>query len=230
MSRPDETIDPAEAGCQLLLFGPPRFDPARLAAELDAALAVGGIAAFVLHPGVLDQGDPLILAGGLRAICADRRVAFLLRDRVATALEVGADGVHLGGVADVAASRAALGGSRILGVSCGHSRDAAMVAGEGGADYVAFGDLDRAPGPGVYDLLEWWRELFVLPCLAEVSATAADCPALAQAGADFIAAGGSLWDRPDGLATAIRGMTEALAAARHGDARRIGFAPQGGLR
>jgi thiamine-phosphate pyrophosphorylase len=230
VSRPDETIDPAEAGCQLLLFGPPRLDPARLGEELDAALAVGGIAGFVLHPGVLDQGDPLQLAGSVRAICADHRVAFLLRDRVATALEVGADGVHLLGVADVAATRAALGGSRILGVSCGRSRDAAMVAGEAGADYVAFGDLDRAPGPEVYDLLEWWRELFVLPCLAEVSATVADGPGLARAGADFIAAGGSVWASPGAVAGAVRAMSEALEAARRDDARRIGFAPQGGLR
>jgi thiamine-phosphate pyrophosphorylase len=230
VSRPDETIDPAEAGCQLLLFGPPRFDPARLAEELDAALAVGGIAGFVLHPGVLDQGDPLILTGGLRAVCADHRVAFLLRDRVGTALEVGADGVHLGGVADVAATRAALGGSRILGVSCGPSRDAAMVAGEAGADYVAFGDLDRPPGPALYDLLEWWRELFVLPCLAEVAATPEECARLARAGADFIAAGASAWAGAAGVATAVRGMTEALEAARRGGARRIGFAPERGLR
>jgi thiamine-phosphate pyrophosphorylase len=215
MSRPEETIDAAEAGCQLLLIGPARLDPASFAARLDAALAVGAIAGFVLHPGVLEgaQGGALRLAGRLRAICANHGVAFLLRDHVASALEVGADGVHLGVAADVAASRAALGAERILGVSCGHSRDAAMVAGEAGADYVGFGDLDRPAGQKVYDLLEWWSELFVLPCLAEVADTEHDCARLARAGADFIAVGGTCWSDPDGAAAAVSRLKEALDAA-----------------
>jgi thiamine-phosphate pyrophosphorylase len=215
MSRPEETIDAAEAGCQLLLIGPARLDPASFAAQLDAALAVGAIAGFVLHPCVLEgaQGGALRLAGRLRAICANHGVAFLLRDHVASALEVGADGVHLGVAADVAASRAALGAERILGVSCGHSRDAAMVAGEAGADYVGFGALDRPAGQKVYDLLEWWSELFVLPCLAEAATTEHDCARLARAGADFIAVGGTCWSDPDGAAAAVSRLKEALDAA-----------------
>jgi thiamine-phosphate pyrophosphorylase len=215
MSRPEETIDAAEAGCQLLLIGPARLDPASFAARLDAALAVGAIAGFVLHPCVLEgaQGGALRLAGRLRAICANHGVAFLLRDHVASALEVGADGVHLGVAADVAASRAALGAERILGVSCGHSRDAAMVAGEAGADYVGFGALDRPAGQKMYDLLEWWSELFVLPCLAEAATTEHDCARLARAGADFIAVGGTCWSDPDGAAAAVSRLKEALDAA-----------------
>jgi thiamine-phosphate pyrophosphorylase len=211
VSRPDEIIDVAEAGRQLLLFGPPRSDPARLAEDLDAALAVGGIAGFVLR---LDAPEPKILAAPVRAVCARHGVAFLVRDHVATALEVGADGVHLaGGEAEIAASRAALESERILGVSCGRSRHAAMVAGESGANYVGFGDLDQPPGPGVYDLLEWWSELFVLPCLAEVATTQGDCARLARAGADFVAAGGAIWTDRDGVAAAVRRLREALDAA-----------------
>ncbi|MGH6898098.1 MAG: thiamine phosphate synthase [Geminicoccaceae bacterium] len=215
MSRAEETIDAAEAGCQLLLIGPARLDPALFAAQLDAALATGGIAGFVLRPDALEdaQASGLRLAGRLRATCTDHGVAFLLRDHVASALEVGADGVHLGiGAAAVAASRAALGPERILGVSCGHSRDAAMVAGEAGADYVAFGDLDHPAGQEVYDLLEWWSEVCVLPCLAEVATTKDDCARLARAGADFVAAGGSVWTDPDGAAAVVRRFREALEA------------------
>jgi thiamine-phosphate pyrophosphorylase len=214
VSRPDETIDPAEAGCQLLLFGPSRLDPARFAEQLDAALAIRGIAGFVLNLGALEPGAPPALAGRLRAICADHGVAFLLRDQIEATLEIGADGVHLGGGAvDVAASRAALGSERILGVSCGHSRDAAMIAGEAGADYVAFGDPDQPPGQMVHHLLEWWSELFVLPCLAEVAATPEECARLARTGADFVAAGVPIWAHPDGAAAAVRRLREALEAA-----------------
>jgi thiamine-phosphate pyrophosphorylase len=216
MSRPDEVIDAAEAGCQLLLIGPAGLDPALFERELGAALAIGGIAGFLLHLEAVApaRNEALLRAGRLRAICADRGVAFLLQDDVAAALEVGADGVHLGsGAADVAASRVALGVERILGVSCGRSRDAAMAAGEAGADYVAFGDLDRPAGPEVYDLLGWWSELFVLPCLAEVAITADDCARLARAGADFVAAGGAVWRDLEGAAAAVRRIREALAEA-----------------
>lgn len=212
MSRPDESIDPAEVGCQLLLFGPPRVE-LPFVEQLDTALAEGGIAGFVLGLPALAAGDRAVLAGSVRAVCAGRGVAFLLQDDPATVVEFGADGVHIaGGGAKVAACRATLGGERILGVSCGHSRDAAMVAGDAGADYVAFGDLDQPPGPELYDLLAWWHELFVLPCLAEAATAMEDCARLARAGADFVAAGGAVWRHPEGAAAAIRQLRKALQA------------------
>ena len=213
MSRPDESIDPAEVGCQLLLFGPPRVEP--FVEQLDAALAEGGIAGFVLPVrAITPTADSALVARSMRAICAERGVAFLLQAEPVTALEIGADGVHIaGGGTEVAACRATLGGERILGVSCGHSRDAAMVAGDAGADYVAFGDLDQPPGPELYDLLTWWHELFVLPCLAEAAITIEDGARLARAGADFVAAGEAVWRHPEGAAAAIRRLREALQAA-----------------
>ena len=215
MSRTDQAIDPAEAGCQLLLIGPPSYDPARLAEQLAAALVVGGIAGFVLPVDLAAQEQSSFIAqlAPVRALCAERGIAFLVRDHVGLALEIGADGVHLGDAAEVQASRAALGSERILGVSCGRSRDAAMVAGEAGADYVGFGDLGRRPGRDLYDLLEWWSELFVLPCLAEAATTVEDCAALARAGADFVAAGESVWTDPAGAAAAVRRLREALRSA-----------------
>jgi thiamine-phosphate pyrophosphorylase len=215
VTRPDQTVDPAEAGTQLLLVAPPRAAAAGFADELDAALAEGGIAAVVVALGALDPepAKAAALARPLRAICAGRGVAFVIRDDLAAALALGADGLHLDAVAEVAACRAALGGERILGVSCGLSRDAAMTAGEAGADYVAFGDPDQPPGPELYDLLEWWSGLFVLPCLAEVVATPEDYARLTRAGADFIAAGATVWEDPDGPAAALRGLKTAIATA-----------------
>jgi thiamine-phosphate pyrophosphorylase len=150
----------------------------------------------------------------LRTLCANHTTAFIVRDHLGLALEMGADGVHLGtGAGDVEATRAALGKERILGVSCGVSRDAAMVAGEAGADYVAFGDLGQRPGPEVYELLRWWSDLFVLPSLAEVATTVDDGTRLAQAGADLVAAGAGVWTHPEGAAAAVRRLRAALQAA-----------------
>jgi thiamine-phosphate pyrophosphorylase len=214
VSHSDQAIDPAAAGCQLLLLGPPHYEPGRLAEQLDAVLAVGGIAGFVLAIGSPDQPDSLAARlAPLRAVCARRGTAFLVRDDVGLALEIEADGVHLGNAAAVPASRAKLGTERILGVSCGRSRDAAMVAGDAGADYVGFGDRGRRPDPELYELLRWWSELFVLPCLAEAAATAEDGVALARAGADFATAGEDVWSDPAGAAVAVRVLREALASA-----------------
>ena len=216
MSRADEAVDPARAGCQLLLIGPPCYDPARLAEQLAAALAVGGVAGFVL-PVDLTGRHPSSLSAQLapvRAVCAERGTACLVRDDVRLALAIGADGVHLGGgAADVPACRAALGSERIVGVSCACSRDAAMTAGEAGADYVGFGDLGQRPGHEVYELLRWWSELFVLPCLAEAAVTAEDCAALARAGADFLAVGGTMWTDSARPAAMVRRLRDELASA-----------------
>jgi thiamine-phosphate pyrophosphorylase len=216
VSHANETVDPADTGCQLLLIGPPTYDPARLAEQLDAVLVGGGIAGFVLpvdRPG--GRTSSLVASvASVRAVCAERRIACLVRDHVGIALEIGADGVHLGGgAADVPASRAALGRERILGVSCGRSRDAAMVAAEAGADYVGFGDLWHRPALELYELLGWWSELFVLPCLAEAAIAAGDCAALARSGADFIGAGEGVWTDPAGAAAAVDRLRDALASA-----------------
>ena len=212
MSRADEALDPATAGCQLLLIGPPAYNPARLAEQLDAALAVGGIAGFVLpiDPTGQDHGRLAEHIAPLGAVCAARSTAFLVQGHVRLALEIGADGVHLEGAGTAQAVRAALGSERILGVSCGRSRDAAMIAGEAGADYVGFGDLGQRPGHDLYELLEWWSGVFVLPCLAEAAITIADCAALVRAGADFVAAGASVWADPADAAAAVRRMRDAL--------------------
>ena len=121
MSHADETVDPARTGCQLLPIGPPSYDPARLAEQLAAALAVGGIAGFVLpvDPAGRDTSSLSAQLAPVRAVCAARGTAFLVRDHVGLALEIGADGVHLGGGAAEVPAPCGAGRERILGVSCG---------------------------------------------------------------------------------------------------------------
>jgi thiamine-phosphate pyrophosphorylase len=215
VSRAPEALDPAAAGCQLLLISPPALDPAAFAPELDAALAAGGSAAFLLRLANSEREEIVRAAAQLQPVCGARGVAFLLQDDVDLALELGADGVHLGAAGPVAAARAALGAERILGASCGRSREAAVVAGEAGADYIAFGapgrPPDAPPDAAVVELVEWWSELFVLPCLIDGDTALADCPALARAGADFIGVSGSVWQHPAGAAAAVADLRRAIA-------------------
>jgi thiamine-phosphate pyrophosphorylase len=215
VSPPDDRTAPKaagearDAGCQLYLIGPPAQGPERAAAALEAALSEGGIAAFLLRAPLLQApAGGHQLATALQAVCAGR-AAFLLQDDLDLALALGADGVHLDDPAKVREARARLGPDRILGASCGHSRHAAMLAGEDGADYIAFGEAGRPPQPPLLELIAWWNELFVLPCLA-LGAFDRDSLSLV-ARADFIGVGDEVWRHPDGAAAGVRGMRDTIA-------------------
>jgi len=203
---------PPEPACRLLLISPPCLDPASFAPRLEAALAAGGSAAFLLRLAGAERSAVRPAAAQLRPLCAAHGVAFLLQDDVDLALELGADGVHLGATETVAAARAALGPERILGASCGSSRHAAMVAGDAGADYIAFGDPERPPTVELGELIAWWSELFVLPCLVESAASLTDCRTLARAGADFIGVAAIVWQDPRGPAAGVADLRRAIAA------------------
>ncbi|HEX5796588.1 MAG TPA: thiamine phosphate synthase, partial [Geminicoccaceae bacterium] len=193
------------------LISPPELDPAGFEAQLAAALAAGGSAGFLLR--LTDPGGAARRAAALRLrpVCSARSVAFLLQDEVDLALEVGVDGVHLGAPEAVRAARAALGPERILGVACGGSRHAAMVAGDAGADYIAFGDPEVPPACEVHELVAWWSELFVLPCLAEGGASLGECSALARAGADFVGVSALVWQDARGPAASVAELRRAIA-------------------
>jgi thiamine-phosphate pyrophosphorylase len=209
VSPPDERAAPEALGdtpraeCGLYLIAPAEID-AGFAAGLEAALAAGDAVAFRLRPAPAAHAA----AQALRQICAGR-VAFLLQDDVDLALALGADGVHLGDPTQVRAARARLGSERIIGASCGHSRHAAMLAGEDGADYIAFGEIGRPPQMPLLELIAWWSELFVLPCLAEGAFDRGDVGRLARA-ADFIGVSDAVWRDPEGAAAGMRRIRQAM--------------------
>ncbi|NBS44129.1 MAG: thiamine phosphate synthase [Acetobacteraceae bacterium] len=154
----------------------------------------------------------------LMPIARDRNVAFLLNDNAALAAKLGCDGAHLGqGDGNHAAARRLLEG-QILGITCHASRHLAMEAGELGADYVAFGaffptdskqTIHRA-GP---EILAWWNEMFEIPSVAIGGITSDNCAPLVQAGADFLAVIGAVWNHPEGPAAGVQAMNAAIAAA-----------------
>jgi thiamine-phosphate pyrophosphorylase len=205
------TGEPAGAGCELYLIGPPEADAERFAPELEAALAAGGAVAFRLRLAHSPQEAAHPAARALRQVCAGR-VAFLVQDDLDLALSLGADGVHLRDPDRVREVRARLGPDRLLGASCGHSRHAAMLAGDDGADYIAFGEVGRRPQPALLELLTWWNELFVLPCLVEGAFDRGGLGPLARV-ADFIGVSDEVWRHPDGAAAGVRAVREAIAGA-----------------
>lgn len=188
--------------------------PQRLARALDAG--PGHVTAFQFRVKGLDQHAAAALAEPLRAICAEREVAFIVNDDIALAKRLKADGVHLGQKdGTVAEAREALGMQAQIGVTCHASRHLAMEAGEAGADYVAFGaffasttkdkgDAER-PEP---EIIEWWTQIFELPCVAIGGITPDNCAPLVAAGADFLAVSGAVWNGDE--AKAVTSFVEVL--------------------
>ena len=118
----------------------------------------------------------------------------------ALAPTVGADGVHLDDVNSVVAARRELGADAIVGVGCGASRDAAVVAAEAGADYVAFGPAFERGGasPAVLEVIAWWRQMTVVPCVAHGGLRLDNVAPFVAAGADFLAGGSAVWSEEGG--------------------------------
>lgn len=172
--------------------------PQRLERALDAG--PGFVTAFQFRVKGLDQHEAAALAEPLQAICAARDVAFIVNDDIALAKRLKADGVHLGqGDGDPREAREELGRDAQIGVTCHASRHLALEAGEAGADYVAFGAFfpsttKETEHRAELGLLEWWSEMVELPSVAIGGITPENCKPLVEAGADFIAVSGAVWN------------------------------------
>jgi thiamine-phosphate pyrophosphorylase len=206
--------------CRLYLITPPALpDPAAFAEALARALDGGDVAALQIR--LKDTPDEAVLraAEPILTLAQKRGVAVLMNDRMDLAKRAGCDGVHLGQLdGDPAAARKLLGPEATIGVTCHASRDLAMRAGEAGADYVAFGAFFPTATKDVLhkaepELLEWWSDLFEIPCVAIGGITAANCAPLVRAGADFLAVVGAVWSHPEGPAAGVAAMNRAIAAA-----------------
>ncbi len=203
--------------CQLYLISPLDVAgafPDRLARAIDAQRPEMPVAAFQFRVKGLDEHDAARLAEPLQKICAAREVAFIVNDSIALAKRLGADGVHLGqGDGDLREAREVLGRDAQIGVTCHNSRHLAMEGGEAGADYVAFGaffptttkEVEHRAEP---EILNWWQTLFELPCVAIGGITPQNCQPLVEAGADFLAVSGAIWNGDE--VAAVKAFAERL--------------------
>ena len=202
--------------CQLYLISPLDVG-GRFPALLEAALSAGPVAAFQFRVKNVDQHEAASLAEPLQAICAAHDVAFIVNDSISLAKRLGADGVHLGqSDGDVAEARAQLGKDVQIGVTCHNSRHLAMESAEAGADYVAFGAFYPTTTKVVehvaeLDTVEKWARVMEIPCVAIGGITPDNAKPLIDAGADFIAVSGAVWQHPQGPAEAVQAFNALLA-------------------
>lgn len=212
------------ARTRLYLITPPQLDPQEFAPLLDAALAAGDVASLQLRLKAADNMPPnekLIAAAieTLMPIAHKHDVAFILNDDPDLAAKYDCDGVHVG-QDDMTAhdARKIIGDDKILGVTCHDSKHLAMLAGEAGADYVAFGafydtQTKQAMTQASPDILTFWQQFVELPCVAIGGITPDNAAPLIEAGADFIAASASVWHHAEGAAAAIAAFNHIFDAA-----------------
>lgn len=202
--------------CQLYLISPLNVD-GDFPSQLEAALSAGPVAAFQFRVKDIDQHEAARLAVPLQEICARHDVAFIVNDSISLAKRIKADGVHLGQEdGDPAEAREELGRDAQIGVTCHNSRHLAMEAAEDGADYVAFGayfptTTKKVKHQADLETLEMWSQFTEVPCVAIGGITPDNAKAVIDAGADFIAVSGAVWNHPEGPAAAVKAFSTLLA-------------------
>ena len=210
--------DDTRATTRLYLITPPALDPDRFARDLEDALAGGDVACLQLRLKDVDDATVRRAARVLQPIAQAKGVAFIMNDRPDLAAELDCDGVHVGEEdAPYGEARRLLGPDRIVGVTCGASRDRAIAAADAGADYVAFGaffpSMTKAGAKfrATPEVLRNWSETTVVPCCAIGGISQDNSAPLIEAGADFLAVIGAIWSYPAGPRAAVRDFNALFA-------------------
>lgn len=224
MSTNDDA--PPRPRANLYLITPPKLDDENAFIDtLKAVLETGCVTALQLRfkaedGKTIDAPATRRIANSIIPAAQATDTAVFINDDVELAVELGADGVHLGrGDMPIKQARALLEAHMIIGATCHDSRHHAMQAGEDGADYVAFGAFfptktKIAPTLVAPDILEWWQHLFELPCVAIGGITLENAGPIIQAGADFIAVSAGVWQHEAGPVAAVKAF-DALLSAEH---------------
>ena len=195
--------------CRLYLITPPKLEPRAFVEPLKRALGAGDVASLQLRLKDVSDDEIEQAVNALMPIAQAADVAFILNDRPDLAKKFGCDGVHVGQEdASYVEARAAMGPG-IVGVTCHDSRHLAIEAAEAGADYVAFGaffptSTKEAKTHADLDLLTWWAEVMVVPCVAIGGITVENAAPLVAAGADFLAVSSGIWGHPAGPDAAVK--------------------------
>jgi len=183
----------------------------------DTDALVAAVAALLPSRPALVQYRNKLASGALKreqalrllAVCRAAGVPLVINDDLVLALDIGADGAHLGrDDGDPALARQQLGAGRILGVSCYNEWPRAVAGAAAGVDYLAFGAMYPSPtkpaaARAPLDLLTRAKCEFGLPVAAIGGITLENAPPLINAGADLLAVISDVFSAPDPAARAV---------------------------
>ncbi len=203
--------------CRLYLCTPDRPD----LLDFVRACLRGGVDVVQLRDKVLDAKPLLQRAHQLKELCHQHGVPFILNDRPDLALEVGADGVHVGqDDAPVSLARTILGPDAIIGLST-HGPDDLNGAIDQDVTYISAGPVEATPtkpgraGTGLWYLTQATTESKV-PVFVTGGVTPEHIPTLAAAGARHFVVVRYLTEAADPEA-AGRALSQAIRLQDAGD-------------
>lgn len=204
--------------CKLYILTPSRIEAATFASDLERTIAAEPKIVGAVQLRLKDVSDDEFkrAADALTPVCHRFGIPLIVNDRPDIAATTGADGVHIGQQdTGYDEARQLLGDDAIIGVTCHASRDLAIEAGDRGADYVAFGAFfpsvsKEAKHHATSEILEFWSQMTVVPCVAIGGITAENCGQLIDAGANYLAVIGSIWNHPDGPEAGVRAFANVL--------------------
>lgn len=165
-------------------------------AEVLTEAIEGGITLFQFREkgeGALTGNAKYKLAKELQQICQQHQIPFIVNDDLELALQLDADGVHIGQEDEpVHIVREKIGAEKILGVSV-HTMEEAVAAKQEGADYYGIGPVfptatkkDAKPSQGT-KLIEKLRiEGFTIPIVGIGGITSDNAACVIEAGADGV--------------------------------------------
>lgn len=188
----------------LYAITPDSTDRDALLIKVEAAL-LGGvrIVQYRNKRSTLNLRQHLETASALAKLCRQYQAIFIVNDDANLALNIGADGVHLGkDDGDIASARKLLGKKAIIGVSCYDNLSRALQAQEQGANYVAFGAMfsssTKPDAPrATLELLREGKAQLNIPIVAIGGITLHNAADVVDAGADALAVINALFDAPD---------------------------------
>lgn len=186
----------------LYAITPDEHNTAELLRKVNLAL-LGGARVLQYRNKTADARMRLEQAGALRELTRESSVTLIINDDPSLALQVDADGVHLGGNdSSVVEARAVLGPGKIIGVSCYNRAALAHEAVALGADYVAFGSFfpSRVKPEAVVatpHLLRLAHAELGVPLVAIGGINLQNAGQLLEAGAHALAVISAVFDAPD---------------------------------
>lgn len=186
--------------------------------QVEEVLAAG--ATFLqLREKTLDSAAFLAEARELKDLAARYRVPFVVNDSVEIAMEIGADGVHVG-QSDIKGRdlRALLGPDKILGVSA-NTVETAVRAEQNGADYIGvgavFGTTTKKDAQNItVDQLLEIRRAVSIPIVAIGGINESNIEQLAGSGIDGVAVISAIFASPDPVRATrtLRALSDQLFA------------------
>lgn len=209
----------------IYLISPPSIEITSFKQELEPILELGIISIFQLRLKGIRRSEIEKITKELLSICNSYKCKLILNDFIDIALEVGADGVHLGldGEDDLleedyislASKKSSKLENFIIGASCYDSKELALLAVNQGASYVSFGSFFPTQtkvtrsSPDL-EILRWAKENIKIPIVAIGGINSSNCKTLIEAGADSVAVISAIWNHKDGAVCAVKEMQNIL--------------------